>query len=160
MMREDSESSSIHACAIVLGTTGILIRGTSGSGKSLLAHNLIANQLSQQRFACWVADDRVHLRVYGQDEHPAVLATAPDTIKNLSEVRYWGIESVAAQTTARIDLVADLTSTDYLTRMPEKLGETRVRFGHEHSVLLPVVQLPQNDIQHAQRIIEFALMNI
>ena len=34
--------STIHASAVVIGETGVLIRGASGAGKSTLARSLIA----------------------------------------------------------------------------------------------------------------------
>ena len=36
-----SADSTIHASAVLAGTKAVLIRGPSGSGKSLLAWNLI-----------------------------------------------------------------------------------------------------------------------
>lgn len=55
----------IHATAIAIGEAGILIRGASGSGKSVLALALIALAAQGGRFARLVADDRVELAARG-----------------------------------------------------------------------------------------------
>ena len=50
---------TVHATAIVIGETGVLIRGRSGSGKSSLALALVARVRLAGGFAAFVADDRV-----------------------------------------------------------------------------------------------------
>ncbi|MGB8137809.1 MAG: serine kinase, partial [Pseudolabrys sp.] len=54
--------STIHASAVLAGPKAVLIRGPSGSGKSLLAWNLI-NAASQGllTFTRLVGDDRVQV---------------------------------------------------------------------------------------------------
>ena len=56
---------TVHATAIVIGETGVLIRGRSGSGKSSLALALVARVRLAGGFAAFVADDRVALAPAG-----------------------------------------------------------------------------------------------
>ena len=50
---------NLHATAIVLGATGILITGPSGAGKSALALSLIRAGRLHGLYASLVADDQV-----------------------------------------------------------------------------------------------------
>jgi serine kinase of HPr protein (carbohydrate metabolism regulator) len=56
---------TIHACALIVGDAGLLIRGPSRSGKSSLTLALLAAAEAGGRFARLVADDRVGLSVEG-----------------------------------------------------------------------------------------------
>ena len=57
-----SAPATIHACALVIGETGVLIRGASGAGKSSLVLALLEAAAAKGLFARLVADDRVALR--------------------------------------------------------------------------------------------------
>ena len=102
-------SETVHASAVLVGAQGVLIRGPSGSGKSMLAAALI------DRGARLIADDRVHLSAC----HGRIMATAPAAIAGMVELRGRGILSVPAERSAIIWLVVDLVSEDGLERMPE-----------------------------------------
>jgi HPr kinase/phosphorylase len=69
-----------HATALLIGETGILIRGASGSGKSSLALALLAQAELSGRFASLVGDDRVQLEVRAgrliARPHPALAGRA------------------------------------------------------------------------------------
>lgn len=71
----------LHASCVSFNGRAALITGSSGSGKSALALELMAYGASL------VADDRVVLRA--QDGQ--ITASAPDTIKGLIEARGFGI---------------------------------------------------------------------
>ncbi|MEX3010859.1 HPr kinase/phosphorylase [Hoeflea sp. TYP-13] len=81
---------NMHATAIVVGETGILITGASGSGKSRLALEFIQTATAAGRFAALVADDQVFLKVAGQ----RIIAVAPEAIAGLIEIRGSGIVAV------------------------------------------------------------------
>ena len=85
--RAMSESRNIHASALVVGTTGILVTGPSGSGKSAFALALVAAMRWRGRFARLVADDRVDISASGD----RVIAVAPRTIAGLAEARGTGL---------------------------------------------------------------------
>ena len=89
----------------------MLIRGTSGSGKSRLALTLIDALPGKARL---VADDRVHLFA----ANGRLLAAAPDAIKGKLEIRGLGVRTVDYEPLSVITLVVDLAAQD-AARMPE-----------------------------------------
>lgn len=99
---------NVHATGLVLGGRGVLLRGPSGSGKSLLALDLI-----EARQAVLVGDDRLDLTIADGALHMAV----PEPLAGLIELRGRGIVGRPYRPVARVDLVIDLV--DALTRMPE-----------------------------------------
>ena len=58
-----STAINVHATGLVLGRHGILLRGASGAGKSLLALSLIERWTRRGSEALLVADDRLDLLV-------------------------------------------------------------------------------------------------
>lgn len=107
----------LHATSVAICGRGVLIRGSSGSGKSRLALELIALG------AVLVADDRAILtptRHSGRrkserlcngdeaDETDAILLSPPDTIAGLIEARGIGILRMPYMTDVPLELVVDL----------------------------------------------------
>lgn len=56
-------SEAVHASAVLVGERGVLIRGVSGAGKSLMALALVGRVRREGGFAALIADDRVWLDV-------------------------------------------------------------------------------------------------
>jgi serine kinase of HPr protein (carbohydrate metabolism regulator) len=108
-----SETLLVHATAVAIDGEAILLRGPSGSGKSDLALRLIdgGGQL--------VADDQTLLRREGE----RVLASAPPAIAGLLEVRGVGVVRMAAIATAPLVLIADLTLSGDIERLPGRRVE-------------------------------------
>lgn len=97
--------ASIHASCVAVGETGVLIRGPSGAGKSELAFALIlAGRTGAIPPTTLVADDRVNVAV----RDGRLVASAPDTIAGLIEVRGLGIRRLPHVDEAVIGLVIDL----------------------------------------------------
>ncbi len=111
--------AAIHACALILGEAGVLIRGKSGSGKSSLVMALLAAAPDKGLFAALVADDRVALRVAGA----RLLASPHPAIAGMIEQRGTGILLLKHEKVARISLLVDLLEAgpegEGLARMPE-----------------------------------------
>lgn len=103
-------SESVHGSAVLAGADGLLIRGPSGSGKSLLAAELIA------RGGRLVADDRVFLSAC----HGRIVASGPAALRGMLELRGRGIVAVEHEASAVIRLVVDLVDAEELQRMPEQ----------------------------------------
>ena len=97
---------TIHACALILGTAGLLIRGPSRSGKSSLTLALLAAAQTQGRFARLVADDRVGLSV----EDGCLFASPHPVIAGQIEQRGTGILTLPYEAKANITHVIDLVS--------------------------------------------------
>ncbi len=122
----------MHATCVALrvGRTwrGVLLRGPSGAGKSDLALRLV------EAGARLVADDRTVLRRSGD----AVVASAPEAIAGLIEVRGLGIRRLARnQRLARapVILLVDLVPPAAIERLPEPVREAVL------GIELPVIKL-------------------
>ena len=106
--------STIYASAVLAGPRAILIRGPSGSGKSLLAWNLI-NAASQGLlpFARLVGDDR--LEVIGQSGR--LLVRPAEALSGLIEIHGLGIRRLPFESVAVVGWVVDLAAAD-AARLP------------------------------------------
>jgi serine kinase of HPr protein (carbohydrate metabolism regulator) len=135
-------SETVHASAVLAGAHGVLIRGGSGSGKSMLGHALI------ERGARLIADDRVSLSAC----HGRIVASVPVAIAGLIELRGRGLLAVPHERSGVIRLVADIVSDAELERMPER---------DQLSVALLEIALPRQPVpattEWAVRLIEAAL---
>ena len=81
---------TVHASCVLVGARAVLIRGPAGSGKSRLVLALIdAARAGVAPFSRLVSDDRVALIA----THGRLIASAPDTIRGLIEVRGLGIRT-------------------------------------------------------------------
>ena len=106
--------STIHASAVLAGPKAVLIRGPSGSGKSLLAWDLI-NSASQGLlpFARLVGDDR--LQVIGQSGR--LLVRPAQALAGLIEIHGLGIRKLPFEAVAVVGWVVDLAAAD-AARLP------------------------------------------
>jgi serine kinase of HPr protein (carbohydrate metabolism regulator) len=120
-----TESSTVHASAVVAGEIGILIRGPSGAGKSRLAFDLIlAGRAGLIPKTGLVGDDRVLLSVAGG----GVTVRPAAELEGLIEVRGLGIRRCDFVAQASVRLVVDLAASDS-ARMPEPAALTVSLFG-------------------------------
>ena len=99
-----SAGDTIHASCVVIGQTGVLIRGPAGAGKSMLAWTLVETERNAGRPAALVADDRVLL----VPQDGGLMARPPERLAGLIELRGLGIVRVAFEPQARLGLVVDL----------------------------------------------------
>lgn len=96
-----------HATCVACSGRGVLIMGEPGTGKSSLALRLI------DRGAMLVADDYALLRREGD----ALVATPPERIAGLMEIRGLGISRLPYRKRAEIALAVRLGTED--ERLPE-----------------------------------------
>lgn len=122
---------STHACALVVGERGVMIRGPSGAGKSSLTLAVIAGARAVGDFAALVADDRVFLSVLGG----RVLARGAPGFEGLIERRGEGLLRQAHESRAVLRLVIDLS--------PRGRPPTRLPDESEREVELLGVRLPR-----------------
>lgn len=107
---------NIHATAIVVGTTGLLFVGPSGSGKSSRAFACLAQARTEGFFSALVSDDRVLVSAIGG----VLVASAPSSIAGRLELRGTGIVSVGHLSRAVLH-IAVLAGVPVGTgRLPEK----------------------------------------
>ncbi len=103
-----------HSNSLVLGTCGILIRGSSGSGKTSLMLRLIETAKLQSRFAAMISDDQTALSA----TNGRLIARQVDNISSLVEIRGLGILSMCSLRSAIVHLVVDLVDASIVERMP------------------------------------------
>lgn len=93
-----------HGTGLVLDGIGLLLRGESGAGKSLLALELLEDFSNRGATALLVSDDRIDLSV----RDGKVQMGAPAQIAGLIELRGRGIISRPFAQNAELNLVVDL----------------------------------------------------
>jgi hypothetical protein len=106
--------SRIHASTIAIGEAGVLIRGKSGAGKSVLALALIALAKQEGLFARLVADDRTALSARGG----RLLARPVAPLEGLVERRGFGLTPEPHIAAVVVRLIVDLSGEEP-PRMPE-----------------------------------------
>jgi serine kinase of HPr protein (carbohydrate metabolism regulator) len=147
---DENWGETVHGTAVALEGRGILIRGPSGSGKSLLALALLDEWESRGREAMLVADDGVGLRVEGDQ----VIMEAPETIAGLIELRGRGVVERPHVGRARLNVVIDLVAA--LERMPEESAFV-TRVGGLEVARCPVPQAGLAPVWHQMLLIKEAL---
>ncbi|MDW9627632.1 HPr kinase/phosphorylase [Sinorhizobium meliloti] len=124
---------NVHGTAIVLGTTGLLITGPSGSGKSALALSCLSEVRHRGRFAALVADDRVDLTL----ENGRIVARCPAAIRGLIEIRRSGIAEVDTVSACVLDWAIMPVRAPFDPRLPPE-EELQLEIGRN----LPLLRLP------------------
>ncbi|SMC89551.1 hypothetical protein [Rhizobium sp. RU36D] len=129
-------TGAVHATAIVVGTTGLLLVGPSGSGKSRLALALISDARAHGQFSALVADDRVFLARHGD----VVVARRPASIAGLIEIRGSGIGKVQSIDKAvmhwailpvRVEEAERLPPEDEIYEFGSDFGLPAIRLQHD-----------------------------
>ena len=141
---------NIHATTILLDGNGLLLRGPSGSGKSLLALYLLDTFAARGREAMLVSDDRVDIERDGE----TILLHTPATIAGLIELRGHGIVNRPYRSGVKLALVVDFVPT--LVRMPEEHDFITEVLGVEIA-RCPVPRAGIAGIEHQRLLIEAAL---
>jgi len=142
-----SPAPTHHACAVLVGDTGVLIRGPSGAGKSSLALALVERARERGRLGALVADDRVILAVHGG----RLVARVPAAIAGLVERRGRGIETRDHEPACVVALVVDLVEA--VERMPEPEALTTEILG----VVLARQPVPARGLAVAVPLVETAI---
>jgi HPr kinase/phosphorylase len=125
---------AIHASCVIIGTLGLLIRGRSGAGKSVLSDLLVDAAAARGHFAAHVSDDRTYLIARGD----LLVASPPPAIAGKHEVRGLGIMGLSHEPEAIVHLVADLKPSEAVERYPEEALAVRLE-----GLTIPLVQLAE-----------------
>jgi HPr kinase/phosphorylase len=126
----------VHATAVVIDDSAVLLRGPPGAGKSDLALRLMEDG------ARLLADDQALLQRAGDQ----VLVRAPAAIAGLIEVRGVGIVRVDALEEAPLALVADLVPSTQVERIPDN------RFEVVLGLTIPLIALAPFEISAAAKL--------
>ncbi|HEX7777477.1 MAG TPA: aldolase [Parvibaculum sp.] len=129
-------ASLVHGTCVAFGLRAVLLRGPSGSGKSDLAFRLIGLG------ATLVADDQVSLAA----EEGRVVASAPERLSGLLELRGLGLAAMPAAPRAGLALVVDLVPRDAVPRLPEP------RYAAVEGLDLPLLALHAFDLTAAEKV--------
>ncbi|TPW32590.1 HPr kinase/phosphorylase [Martelella alba] len=124
---------NLHATAVVIGVSGILLVGPSGSGKSRLALSLLAEADALGLFARLIADDQVFIAHSGG----RVIASAPPAIAGKIEIYGSGIAVVEHLDAA----VMDFCVRPVDVKTAERLPEPELSFTLPGGEMLPLVPL-------------------
>ena len=114
MMRDPRHKELTYGTCVALGPHAALLRGASGSGKSDLALRFLALSGEDTKKARLVADDQVILQATDR----GVMASSPEALAGLIEVRGLGIQPAPSIPSARLVLVCDLVEAADVPRMP------------------------------------------
>lgn len=93
-----SSETTLHGTCVAYGQSGLLIVGTSGSGKSALALALMGMG------ATLIADDRVIVK----NIDDVLIASCPDAIKGMIEARGVGLLAARPQPSTLVKYTVDL----------------------------------------------------
>jgi serine kinase of HPr protein (carbohydrate metabolism regulator) len=104
----------VHGTCVAFGPHAVLLRGSSGSGKSDLALRFLSLAAEGETAPRLVADDQVLLEAKGS----RLLASAPSNLAGKLEVRGLGIKAEPHDEQARLAVVVDLVASDAVPRMP------------------------------------------
>lgn len=128
------ETHNIHATAISVDGLGLAFVGPSGSGKSSLAFDCLAEARLANIPAALISDDRVVISL----ENGTVFASCPEPIRGLIELRYSGIVSVDHVDRAELGYIVLPVSADERHRLPPDDERAELVAG----LNLPVVRVP------------------
>lgn len=124
---------TVHATAVKVGDSAVVIRGPSGSGKSRLAWALIlAGRAGQIPAAELIGDDRVFME---PEQGRLVVRQVPE-LAGMIEIRGLGLRQTASAAAAEAGLVVDLGAAD-AARMPEAAA-LRIEIGGVQLPRIPV----------------------
>lgn len=126
---------SIHATGVIIGESGLIIRGPSGSGKSSLALALLAAAEQGAYFGALIGDDRLLLSAH----HGRLVVRGHPLIRGLIEQRGRGILKIGAEPDAVVRLVVDIIPIDQASRLPE-VNPSYVKLC---GIELPLLALPK-----------------
>jgi HPr kinase/phosphorylase len=97
--------TTTHASAVLIGPRAVLIRGTSGTGKSSVAWQLIeAGRQGVLPIGRLVGDDRIELEA----AHGRLIARPAKELAGFVEIRGLGIRRVAYEPVAVVGLVLEI----------------------------------------------------
>ena len=116
----------VHGTCVALGNNAALLRGDSGCGKSDLALRFLALPGDGELRPALVADDQVWVEGRGDG---LAIASVPDTIGGMIEVRGLGIAEMPFLAEAALVLVCDLVDAGAVPRMPLDPWERTVLAG-------------------------------
>jgi serine kinase of HPr protein (carbohydrate metabolism regulator) len=112
----------VHANALVLGETGVLLRGPPGAGKSALTLELVDRWRARGAFAALVGDDRVALDA----RHGRLIARPHPSIRGMIEAHGLGVLRVDHEPACVVQAVIDLLALQEAPKRYPEESESRI----------------------------------
>ncbi len=134
-MTTATRRQNVHGTAVVVGTSGLIFVGGSGSGKSERAFACLEEAARRGLFSALVADDQVYVAAAGG----LVLAEAPPATAGRIELRGSGIARVRTLPRAVLHLAVLCVGPGEPPRLPD--GEEA--FDLAGVGTLPLLRLPR-----------------
>ncbi len=125
---------NVHGTAVVIDGTGLLFVGPSGSGKSSLAFDCLAEASLRGLPGVLVSDDQVLVSC----ENGRVIGRRPDTIRGLIELRYSGIVTLDSIEEAELQFAIIPVNADESMRLPPEDDWLSLA----PDIRLPVIRVP------------------
>lgn len=147
-MTAAADAVFVHATALAVGETGLLLRGASGSGKSALALALISHTQAHGAFARLVGDDRVGLEI----RNGRLLARPHPSIAGLIEARGLGLAAVAFEPVCVLHAIVDICAAG---ERPPRYPDVDERRAVIQGIALPRLFVESGDAASVARIILF-----
>jgi len=141
--------ATTHANALVIGESGVLLRGPSGSGKSALTLMLIERARARGLFSRIIGDDRVALENY----NGRLIALPHPAIAGMIEIRGLGVRQAHYESGGVIRFVVDLASHD--TPPPPRLPTSADEMTTVLEIALPRLGLSYWDACAVDKILHF-----
>lgn len=143
--QEDEQPISVHASAVALGESGVLIRGASNAGKSSLALALVEEWRRRGDFASLVGDDRVLARRAGG----RALLGPHQAIPGLAEWRGLGVMEQDYEKGVVLRLIVDLESTEEHKSAPRLPEEQELRTDFLGLKDIPMLRLSARETERS-----------
>lgn len=125
------EAALVYGTCVALGSNAAILVGASGSGKSDLALRFLLSTPADLEPAL-IADDQVRVSLSAG----RLIASAPETIAGLIEVRGIGVIPLPAREAAEVKLIVRLVDPDTVPRMPPSPPPTQKVCGIDLPVLM------------------------
>lgn len=110
-------ATSLHATAVIHGESGVLILGSSGSGKSALALALMARASAAGAFCALIGDDRIFV----SEAHGRLIAWGAPNMAGVIERRTVGLIVARHEPAAVVRLAVELSQRGrQWPRMPDE----------------------------------------
>ncbi len=132
-----------YCCVVEISGTGILIEGSSGSGKSSLALGLVERAVNRGLQGFLIADDQAILEAKGGVLH----ARVPPQLAGKVEIRGFGISTTPYKESAAVSIVAKMVGDELVERMPDAATCS------VQGLKIPLVKVPIRHEEAAVRII-------
>jgi serine kinase of HPr protein (carbohydrate metabolism regulator) len=125
---------NVHGTAVVIDGTGLLFVGPSGSGKSSLAFDCLAEAGLRGLPSALLSDDQVLVSC----RNGRTIGRRPDTIRDLIELRYSGIVTLDSIEQAELHFAIMPVDADETMRLPPEDERLSLTPG----IWLPVIRMP------------------